>query len=217
MLTLVGANLNYSSWTLRPWLVLTHAGLPFRFHDVGLRTRDGWKARILAFNGAGKVPVLIDGALSVHESLAIAEYVAELAPEAGLWPADRAGRARARAMSTEVATSYANLRRELPCNLRARTASKGLSPDATVELARMLELLEVTLEASPGPFLFGGFGIVDAMFAPLLSRLRTYAVPMPEATAAYAARVFASPAFAAAERIAAEQPPIPEYDEALLG
>ena len=80
MLRLVSGNLNYSSWSVRPWLALQHAGLPFRIHDIGLKTEDGWKDRILSFSGAGQVPILVDGSLSVHESLAICEYVSELAP-----------------------------------------------------------------------------------------------------------------------------------------
>ena len=99
MLRLVCGNLNYSSWSVRPWLALKHAGLPFRTHDVGLKTEDGWKDRILSFSGAGLVPVLVDGSLSIHESLAICEYVAELAPAARLWPEDDKLRARGRAIS----------------------------------------------------------------------------------------------------------------------
>src|SRR6186713_509616 len=99
MLRLVCANLNYSSWSMRPWLALKHAGLEFKTHEVGFKAQEGWRERILAFSGAGKVPVLVDGALSIHESLAICEYVAELFPEAGLWPEDRTLRARGRAIS----------------------------------------------------------------------------------------------------------------------
>src|SRR6188768_3142212 len=101
MLRLVCANLNYSSWSMRPWLALMHAGLPFKTHDVGLKTQPDWRERILAFSGAGKVPILVDGSLSIHESLAICEYVAELAPAAKLWPQDAQLRARGRAISCE--------------------------------------------------------------------------------------------------------------------
>ena len=114
MLRLVCANLNYSSWSIRPWLALKHAGLPFRTHDVGLKTEEGWKDRILSFSGAGKVPVLVDGSLSIHESLAICEYVAELAARRAPVARRRASCARAAAPSRARCTA-AFAPAQLPC------------------------------------------------------------------------------------------------------
>src|ERR1041384_1882152 len=122
MLRLVCANLNYSSWSVRSWLALEHSGLAFRVHDVGMKTQEGWQERILSFSGAGKVPILVDGSLSVHESLAICEYVAELAPEAKLWPEDAKLRARGRAISCEMHAGFSQLRSAMSMNLRARAA-----------------------------------------------------------------------------------------------
>src|SRR6187402_74021 len=121
MLRLVCANLNYSSWSIRPWLALKHAGLPFRTHDVGLKTDEGWKDRILSFSGAGQVPILVDGSLSIHESLAICEYVAELQPAARLWPEDAKLRARGRAIACEMHSGFQHLRGAMAMNLRARS------------------------------------------------------------------------------------------------
>src|SRR3954464_2954690 len=110
MLRLVCGNLNYSSWSMRPWLALKHSGLDFRAHDIGLKTEAGWKERILSFSGAGQVPVLIDGSLSIHESLAICDTVAQLQPAARLWPADDKLRARGRAISCEMHSGFQQLR-----------------------------------------------------------------------------------------------------------
>lgn len=131
MLRLVCGNLNYSSWSVRPWLALTHAGAEFRVHDIGLKTEADWKERILAFSGAGKVPVLVDGSLSVHESLAIAEYVAELYPGAQLWPEDRQLRARGRAISCEMLSSFSALRSRMAMNLRGRAERAPVGPDVS--------------------------------------------------------------------------------------
>jgi glutathione S-transferase len=145
MLRLVCGNLNYSSWSIRPWLALKHAALPFRVHDIGLRTEPGWKERILAFSGAGNVPVLVDGSLSVHESLAICEYVAELAPDAMLWPADSKLRARGRAISCEMHSGFASLRQAMSHNLRARAKHTPHSPAVDADIARILDQEDMRL------------------------------------------------------------------------
>lgn len=216
MLTLVGGNLNYSSWTMRPWLALRHAELPFRFHDVGLRTKEGWKQRILVFSGAGKVPVLVDGASSIHESLAICETVAERAPDEKLWPADPALRARGRAISCEMMSSFGALRSELPCNLRARSSTPSMSDAARADVARVVDIFTASLEGGGGPFLLGDFSIADCMYAPVAMRFRTYGVSLPQTAARYVETVLAHPHVLALEEIAKSQPAIPEYDAALL-
>lgn len=221
MLTLVGANLNYSSWTIRAWLALKQAGLPFRFHDVGMKTSADWKNKILSFSGAGKVPILIDGALSVHESLAICEYIAELAPEASLWPSDPKLRARGRAISCEMISSFMALRQAMPCNLRGRAgnpASGALQTEAVrADVSRVTEIWQASLDAKTpgGPFLLGGFSIADCMFFPVALRFRTYGVALTPQLAAYTEALFTTPIAQELETLAQKSAAIEEYDAAL--
>lgn len=212
MLRLVSGNLNYSSWSVRPWLALKHAGLAFRVHDVGLKTREGWKERILAFSGAGHVPVLVDGSLSVHESLAICEYVAELAPGARLWPADAQLRARGRAISCEMLSGFSSLRARMSMNLRGRAERTPRSPEIDRDVARILDIWGASLSSSGGPFLLGDFSVADCMYFPVATRFRTYGVPLPEDAQRYSAALFALPFVHELEAIAQEAPPIAEYD-----
>jgi glutathione S-transferase len=215
MLRLVSANLNYSSWSIRPWLALKHGGLPFRTHDVGLKTEAGWKERILSFSGAGNVPILVDGSLSIHESLAICEYVAELSPAAQLWPQDQKLRARGRAISCEMHSSFSHLRRAMNMNLRARASHTPHSPEIDADVARILDIWRASLESSGGPFLLGAFTIADCMFFPVASRFRTYGVTLPADAQSYSNALFALPAVKELEQLAQSAPPIPEYDATL--
>jgi glutathione S-transferase len=215
MLRLVCANLNYSSWSMRPWLALKHAGLDFKAHDVGLKTEQGWKERILAFSGAGQVPVLVDGALSIHESLAICEYVAELAPAARLWPEDQQLRARGRAIACEMHGGLSHLRHAMDCNLRGRARSTPKSPQIDADVARVLDIWRASLSSNGGPFLLGAFSIADCMYFPVATRFRTYGVELPEDAQAYSAALFGLPFVKELEQIAQTTPPIPEYDAAL--
>lgn len=215
MLRLVCANLNYSSWSVRPWLALKHAGLPFRTHEVGFKTQEGWKDRILAFSGAGRVPILVDGSLSIHESLAICEYVSELSPAAQLWPADQKLRARGRAISCEMHSGFPHLRSAMGMNLRARARHTPASPEIDADIARVLDIWRASLSSSGGPFLLGAFSIADCMFFPVATRFRTYGVALPEDAQAYSAALFALPMVQELEALAQETPAIPEYDAAL--
>ena len=215
MLRLVCANLNYSSWSVRPWLALKHAGLAFRPHDVGLKTEHGWQDRILAFSGAGKVPVLVDGSLSVHESLAICEYVAELAPHARLWPEDLKLRARGRAIACEMHSGFAALRQALPMNLRSRSRSTPGGPAIEQDISRVLDIWQASLATAPGPFLLGEFSIADCMFFPVAARFRTYGVALQDFAAAYSTKLFELPFVRELEELAKATPAIPEYDAAL--
>lgn len=215
MLRLVCANLNYSSWSVRPWLALKHAGLDFRVHDVGLKTQDGWKERILSFSGAGKVPILVDGSLSIHESLAICEYVAELAPPAKLWPEDPKLRARGRAIGCEMHAGFQNLRNDLSMNLRARAARTPTSPAIEAEIARIFEIWQASLASSGGPFLLGSLSIADCMFFPVVTRFRTYGVELPSDAQAYSDALFGLPIVQELEALAKTTPPIAEYDAQL--
>jgi glutathione S-transferase len=212
MLRLVCGNLNYSSWSVRPWLALKHAGLPFRSHDIGLKTEDGWKDRILSFSGAGQVPVLVDGSLSVHESLAICEYVAELAPTARLWPEDLRLRARGRAISCEMHSGFSHLRRAMSMNLRGRASTTPKSPEIDREIARVLDIWRASLSSSGGPFLLGELSIADCMFFPVATRFRTYGVLLPAEAQGYVEALFALPFVRELEAMAATTPAIAEYD-----
>ncbi len=215
MLRLVSANLNYSSWSVRPWLALKHAGLPFRTHDVGLKTEDGWKDRILSFSGAGQVPILVDGSLSIHESLAICEYVAELQPLARLWPEDARLRARGRALACEMHGGFSHLRHAMTMNLRARTAHTPTSPEIDRDIARVLEIWDASLSSADGPFLLGDFSIADCMYFPVAARFRTYGVALPAAAQKYSDALFSLPLVKELEILAQTTPPIPEYDASL--
>jgi glutathione S-transferase len=215
MLRLVCGNLNYSSWSVRPWLALKHSGLAFRTHDVGLKTEAGWKERILSFSGAGRVPVLVDGPLSVHESLAICEYVAELAPAARLWPADRELRARGRAIACEMHSGFSHLRNAMDMNLRARARRTPKSPQIDADIARVLDIWGASLSSGGGPFLLGEFSIADCMFFPVATRFRTYGVELPGFAQDYAAALFRLPFVQELEQLALTTPAIPEYDAAL--
>lgn len=212
---LVCANLNYSSWSIRPWLALKHAGVEFRTHDVGLKTQDDWKERILAFSGAGKVPILVDGSLSIHESLAICEYVAELQPNAALWPADPKLRARGRAISCEMLSSFSALRKSMPVNLRSRAKHTPGGAAVEADIARVLDIWQASLGSSGGPFLLGAFSIADCMYFPVAARFRSYGVALEGAARSYQEALFSLPQVQELERIARDTPAITEYDAAL--
>lgn len=212
---LVAGNLNYSSWTMRAWLALEHAQASYAVHDVGMLTSDDWRDRVLEFSGAGKVPVLIDGSLTVHESLAICEYVAEKFPAAKLWPEDQALRARGRAISCEMLSSFQPLRSAMPTNLRGRASHTPSSPEVSRDIVRVLDIWRASLDTSSGGFLLGDFTIADCMFMPVASRFRTYGVQVPDFARAYMNRIFALPEVQKLEGLAASALPIAKYDALL--
>jgi glutathione S-transferase len=215
MLRLVVGNLNYSSWSIRPWLALKHAGLEFKTHDVKMKEDAAYKDRILAFSGAGTVPILVDGSLSIHESLAICEYVAELAPAAKLWPEDAKLRARGRAISCEMHSGFSPMRSSMDHNLRGRAKARPRSPEVDANVARVLDIWQASLQSGGGPFLLGPFSIADCMYFPVASRFRTYRVDLPAEAQAYCDALFALPFVQELEALALTTPAIPEYDAAL--
>jgi glutathione S-transferase len=215
MLRLISANLNYSSWTARVWLALRRAGVAFELHDIGLYTRPGWEDRVHAFSGAGKVPVLVDGPLTIHESLAICEYLNEKYPEARLWPEDSALRARGRAICCEMLSGFLELRNQLPMNVRGRARVTPTGPTLAAEVERVLDIWESFVASSSGDFLLGDFSIADCMFFPVVSRFRTYGIELSEGAERYAAAIFSEPTVRELERRAAAEPAIPRYDAAL--
>lgn len=194
-LSLVIGNKNYSSWSMRPWLALKACHVPFEEVSIPLYTGPQDKARILAFSPAGKVPVLVDGDVTVWDSLAIIEYLAERFPEAGLWPSDPARRAHARSICAEMHSGFQALRNECGMNLHRPVAAKPLSDAALADIARIEAIWTGcrARHADDGPFLFGAFGAADAMYAPVVHRFRIYAIAAGPVAAAYIAAVLAQP------------------------
>ena len=198
-LKLVIGNKNYSSWSMRPWLALRANNVAFEEIFVPLYTDNpADKDRILSFSRAGKVPCLIDGDVTVWDSLSIIEYLAERFPEAKLWPDDRAARAHARSISAEMHSGFLPLRNECGMNLHRPIRGIALSADARANVARIDQIWSECRAryGKSGPFLFGAFGAADAMFAPVVHRFRTYAIDVSPAAKAYMETMMALPAFA---------------------
>jgi glutathione S-transferase len=189
-------NKNYSSWSLRPWLALKTAGIPFEETVIPIYTPES-KAKLLARSPGGKVPILQDGAVTVWESLAILEYVAEKFPGATLWPVDAAARAHARAIASEMHAGFVPLRKQCPMNMWRPPAKVALSPEAAADVARIDAMWADCRGryASDGPFLFGRFSAADAMYAPVVSRFHTYEIDVGAASTAYMQAVMALPAW----------------------
>ena len=198
-------NKNYSSWSMRPWVLLKQAGIAFdevlvRFD--GFEAESRFKREIARVNPAAKVPVLVDGDLVIWDSLAIAEYLVERFPEKGLWPADRAARARARSVCAEMHAGFGALRNHWPMNIEAALPEVGArvlseQPQVRADVERVNAMWSELLAAHGGPMLFGGFSIADAYFAPVAMRFRTYGVPLPPVIQGYVERVTALPGVAA--------------------
>jgi glutathione S-transferase len=191
--TLVLGSKNLSSWSLRPYLALR--ATKAAFHEIVIQLdQPGTKAKILAHSPAGKVPVLKDGGLLVWDSLAICETLAERHPAAKLWPEDAAQRARARAYAAEMHSGFLALRQALPMNFARVLPCPVLSDAVKADIARVAAAWSEALEANQGGFLFGRFSIADCMYAPVVSRFRTYAVALPSVLQAYCEKMLALPA-----------------------
>jgi len=204
-LTLHIGNKRLSSWSLRPYLVLARSGLPFETNLVFL-DRDDTPAKLAAVSPTKKVPVLVDGTTHVWESIAIAEYIHELAPAAKLWPDDRAARARARAIAAEMHSGFTELRSNMPMDLCASKPGVGHTPGAMADVARVQTIWHDALAASGGPFLFGHFTIADAMYAPVATRFATYGVAVDATSRAYMAALEAMPELQSWRADAAREP-----------
>ena len=201
MLKLHIGNKNYSSWSMRPWVLMTQAGIPF--NEVVLRfdsfdPDSQFKRSAEALSPSGTVPVLVDGALVVWDSLAIAEYLAERFPESALWPQERSERALARSATAAMPSGFGALRSHFPMNIEAQLPEVGArvlreQPDVVADLQRLQALWERLLARHEGPLLFDRFSIADAFFAPVVMRLHTYAVPVSPRVAAYMQQVRALP------------------------
>ncbi len=193
MLKLVVGNKTYSSWSLRAWLLMTEAAIPFE--EIGLRLFSAEFAQeISRYSPAGRVPVLVDpdaaaGGLAVWDTLAIAEYLAERFPDRKLWPVDTAARARARTICAEMHAGFGALRSALPMNVGASLPGLGWNIAVQDDVDRLVAMWRECLERSGGPLLFGDFTIADAFFAPVASRFATYAIDLPGDIAAYRDRL----------------------------
>ncbi|WP_374406506.1 glutathione S-transferase family protein [Hydrogenophaga sp.] len=195
-------NKNYSSWSMRPWVLMTQAGIAFEEIMVRFDAFDAqstFKTTVTAVNPVGKVPVLVDDGFAVWDTLAIAEYLAERFPEKALWPADPQARARARSVCAEMHSGFGALRSHCAMNIEASLPEVGRivwrdQAGVRADVARLSDMWSALLDAHGGPLLFGEFSIADAFFAPVCSRLRTYALPLAPQVQAYADRVLALPA-----------------------
>jgi len=197
-LTLYIGNKNYSSWSFRPWLAMKAANIPFDEVLIPIYAGADDKQRILDVSPAGKVPVLTDGDVTIWDSMAIIEYIAEKFPRAGLWPDDMAARAHARAISAEMHGGFGPLRRECGMNIHHPIRPKTLSDEARENIARVQEIWTGCRQryGKAGPFLFGVFGAADAMYAPVIHRFRTYAIEVSPSVKEYMEAMLAHPAFA---------------------
>lgn len=197
-LTLIIANKNYSSWSMRPWLALMAADVDFEEKLVPLGS-DLFRETLAGLGTAGRVPVLLDDGAAIWESLAIIEHLAERYPDRPFWPTDRAARAMARAVAAEMHAGFTHLRGHLPMNLWRPPEPRALNEGVEKDLARITAIWTTARArfGQDGPFLFGRFSAADAMYAPLATRLRTYDVPVVPEVADYVAAIHAYPHFVA--------------------
>ncbi|MEJ1170508.1 glutathione S-transferase family protein [Variovorax sp. CCNWLW235] len=194
-------NKNYSSWSMRPWVLMKQAGIPFEEVKVRFDSFEAgsqFKKTIGSLNPVAKVPVLVDGDLVVWDTLAIAEYLAETFPEKQLWPRAAADRARARSICAEMHSGFGNLRSLCVMNIEASLADVGArllkdNPGLQGEVDRIVQMWTDLLSAHGGPMLFGEFSNADAYFAPVGTRIKTYGLPVPPVISAYIERVQALP------------------------
>ncbi len=191
--TLVIGNKAYSSWSLSPWLAMRHSAIAFDEVRIPLY-QDGHITKIRGYSAAGKVPILIHGATTVWESLAICEYLAERHPDKRLWPADAVARAYARSISTEMHAGFSALRSTLGMNVRRILPRAGVSTEVANDIARVEAIWGESLQRWGGPFLLGEFSIADAMFAPVATRFKTYSVALSGLAQRYANTLLTLPA-----------------------
>jgi glutathione S-transferase len=209
---LIVANKNYSSWSLRPWLVLKHFNIPFD-EELVLLSGDGWQENIRRKSPTGKVPVLIDGDVVVPETIAIIEYLNDKYPAKGIWPSNRVERALARAAAAEIHGGFTALRNEAPMNLKGSHPGK-VDPDLVAgDLKRIERLWGELISRSGGPYLFGQFTAADAMYAPVATRIRTYELPVSDLAMEYVEAIYALPAFQEWLAEAVKEPWVVEQDE----
>jgi glutathione S-transferase len=214
-LTIYLGNKNYSSWSLRPWLVLKRTTVDFDEVVIPLY-QPGSRETILKYSPSGHVPALRHGAVTVWDSLAICEYLAESFPNFALWPKDHEARALARSVSAEMHSGFEALRGHLPMNVRSSFPGRGVTPEAQADINRIMAIwrdCRSRFGEGRGDFLFGEFTIADAMFAPVVSRFRTYRIDLEREADAYCERVIALPAMQEWSAAAKNEPMIVEKFE----
>jgi glutathione S-transferase len=196
-LTIYVGNRNYASWSLRAWLALKATGAAFEEVVIPILV-PGSKETLLKYSPSGKVPALHHGDIVVWDSLAICGYLADIFPEAGLWPTDPAAKAMARSISAEMHSSFMALRREFPMNIRSSFPGREISPEAQTDINRVMAIWRQCRnrfgEKNGGDFLFGSFTIADAMYAPVVTRFRTYKFDLEREADAYCDAIMALPA-----------------------
>ena len=214
-MTLCIGNKNYSSWSLRAWLVLKATTVAFEEVVIPL-DQPTTRETILKYSPSGRLPVLKHGDLSVWESLAIAEYLAEAFPTFNLWPKDQAARILARAVSAEMHAGFAALRQHLPMNIRSSFHDREITPEVQADINRIMAIwrdCRMQYGEASGEFLFGGFTIADTMFAPVVTRFRTYRIELEREAQAYCDAVMALPAMQEWAAAARNEPMIIEKYE----
>jgi glutathione S-transferase len=211
-LTLVVGSKNYSSWSLRPYLALAHTGQPFNEVVIALDQPDT-AANIARYSPSGRVPALRHGTLSIWDSLAICEYLAETFPQARLWPQEREARAVARAVVAEMHSGFSNLRQNMTMDIRGRKPGQGRAPGVAEDIARIQALWNDCRArfGQGGPFLFGHFSIADAFYAPVVTRFVTYEVELDAVSRAYRDTVLELPALKTWTEAALKEPPLKRY------
>ena len=192
---LIIGNKNYSSWSLRAWFLMREAGIEFDEHRIVLDTDDTAR-QIAEYSAAGRVPVLVLGGLTVWDTLAIAETLADRWPDKKLWPEDPDARAHARSICAEMHSGFHVLREQMPMNCRAMGRRVPLPDELTADIDRIIDIWSEChrMYGDTGPWLFGDFSIADAMFSPVVLRLRTYGINLPESARVYPNRVLESEA-----------------------
>jgi glutathione S-transferase len=214
-LTIYLGNKNYSSWSLRPWLVLKQTTVAFTEVVIPLYQPTS-KATLLKYSPSGRVPVLQHGVLTIWDSLAICEYLAEAFPTFELWPKESAARAVARAVSAEMHAGFQALRQHLPMNVRSSFPDRGATPEVQADINRVMAIwrdCRARFGKGRGDFLFGGFTIADAMYAPVASRFRTYRIELEREADAYCDAIMALPAMQEWVAAARNEPMVVEQFE----
>lgn len=213
---LVIANKAYSSWSLRPWILMRVLGIPFEEDIVPLDTPE-FRTRVSAYKAGGTVPILVDGDVTVWESLAIIAYLGDRFPDKPVWPAQIEARALARTISAEMHAGFRGLRAACPMNLRKRYAARDRGETVAKDVGRVAHLWRVARDRfgapAGGPFLFGAFTAADAMFAPVVTRFQTYSIPVDAPTRAYMDAVMDLPAFVEWQEAGMREPWVVAHDE----
>ncbi|MGE0565674.1 MAG: glutathione S-transferase family protein [Pseudolabrys sp.] len=215
-LTLVLGNKNYSSWSLRPWIAMKMAGIPFEEVVIPLY-EPGSAEKVKSYNPAGMVPVLMDDGVAVWETIAIIEYLADKFPDKGLWPKDRVARSHARVVSAEMHAGFAPLRKNCPMNIWLPPKKRDKPPEVLASAARIEAIWRDCRarfgEKGGGPFLFGAFCAADAMYAPVVTRFYNYAFDVASDTRAYMDAMRALPAFREWRSAALKEPWVMSHNE----